>query len=152
MEAFSNKISLETLIIKQGNRELLLWCEWWLLRLSSMQPTKLYAKHIRCFLNIPSNSLTTATEVVTNVMQVSTSFTQGQTVPTSASPLTSAWNSLILYCGTSLKRTSWHSRASLRSTRELMLCPVATLDQREIKADGQISPACPKKMALVCIS
>lgn len=39
--------------------------------------------HIRCFLNIPSNSLTTATEVVTNAMQVSTSFTQGQTVPTS---------------------------------------------------------------------
>lgn len=57
MESLSNKISFETLYIKQGNMELLLCCEWHPLELSSMQTAQQYVMHIGGFLNIPSNSL-----------------------------------------------------------------------------------------------
>lgn len=111
-------------------------------------------QHIRCFLNIPSNLfLTTATGSGDQwVMQVSTSFTcQGQTGTSNLSltlrptPTLSAWNSLILV-GMILEVNPWHSR-HLRSTRNWILCPVATRLKGD-SADGQSLGLAPEKMAL----
>lgn len=129
MEAFQTKSHLRP-SIKQGNRELLLWCDDDSRTGGIQQGRGLYAMHIRCFLNIPSNSHhshRSGDQCHTGFNQFHTRTDSTHLSPTSAPPPTSAWNSLILWCGTSLKNL-------LTFKTSLNYKGIDTLDQRGDKS------------------